>query len=95
MKRSSTKGSTKTTVASQRTIQRATDRRDARKSDAPPKKKPVQAGPRKEPENPLPAQHLVKPGRESDLRPAPRFEAKDYRGSGKLRGQRILRLLAW
>ena len=76
----------KATVARQREIQRATDRRDAR-SKAPAKKKAVQAAPRKEPENPLPAQHLVKPGLESDLRPAPRFEAKDYRGSGKLRGR--------
>jgi NAD(P)-dependent dehydrogenase (short-subunit alcohol dehydrogenase family) len=34
----------------------------------------------------LPAQHLAKPGREADLAPPPRFEAKDYRGSGKLQG---------
>jgi NAD(P)-dependent dehydrogenase (short-subunit alcohol dehydrogenase family) len=72
------------TVAKQRKIQQATDRRDAAKSSSKPKKKAVQAAPRKEPENPLPAQHLVKPGRESDLKPAPRFQAPDYRGSGKL-----------
>lgn len=75
---------TKTTVARQRAIQRKTDARDARKPDAPPKKKAVQAGARRQPENPLPAQHLAKPGRESALNPAPRFEAPDYRGSGKL-----------
>ncbi|MCB1977846.1 MAG: SDR family oxidoreductase [Burkholderiaceae bacterium] len=39
-----------------------------------------------EPSPPLPAQHLAKPGREADLAPPPRFEAKDYRGSGKLQG---------
>jgi NAD(P)-dependent dehydrogenase (short-subunit alcohol dehydrogenase family) len=72
------------TVARQRRIQNDTDQRDARQPSSPPKKKAVQAAPRKEPENPLPAQHLKKPGRESDLNPAPRFEAKDYRGSGKL-----------
>lgn len=48
--------------------------------------KPVQAGPRRQPENPLPAQHLEKPGNEHELEVAPRFLAPDYRGSGKLRG---------
>jgi NAD(P)-dependent dehydrogenase (short-subunit alcohol dehydrogenase family) len=83
MKRTSKTG-IRTTVARQRAIQRETDRRDASNPSSKPKKHAVQAGPRKEPENPLPAQHLVKPGREADLRPAPRFEAEDYRGSGKL-----------
>jgi NAD(P)-dependent dehydrogenase (short-subunit alcohol dehydrogenase family) len=51
------------------------------------KKKPaVQAGTRRQPENPLPKQHLAKPGRESDLSPAPRWQAPAYRGSGKLDG---------
>jgi NAD(P)-dependent dehydrogenase (short-subunit alcohol dehydrogenase family) len=80
----SRKNGTKATVARQRAIQRKTDARDAAKSGRPAKKKAVQAGPRKQPENPLPAQHLAKPGRESALKPAPRFEAPDYRGSGKL-----------
>lgn len=75
------------TVARQRSIQRKTDARDAKKSHKPEKKKPVQAGPRKQPVNPLPTQHLAKPGRESALQPAPRFEAPDYRGSGKLEGR--------
>lgn len=73
------------TLARERAIQRATDERDKRSK--PMKKKAVQDAPRREPENPLPAQHLVKPGLESDLRPAPRFQAKDYRGSGKLEGR--------
>jgi NAD(P)-dependent dehydrogenase (short-subunit alcohol dehydrogenase family) len=43
----------------------------------------VQAGAREQPEQ-LPAQHLLKPGREAELALAPRFMAPDYRGSGKL-----------
>jgi len=74
------------TVARQRSIQSKTDARDASQPKKPPPKKAVQAGPRKEPETPLPAQHLAKPGRESALSPRPRFEAPDYRGSGKLDG---------
>ena len=34
----------------------------------------------------LPAQHIAKPGHESELALAPRFLAPDYRGSGKLEG---------
>jgi NAD(P)-dependent dehydrogenase (short-subunit alcohol dehydrogenase family) len=45
----------------------------------------VQAGARQQPEK-LPAQHLQKPGLEADLQLRPRFEAPDYRGSGKLEG---------
>jgi len=74
------------TVARQRSIQSRTDARDARKPKESSKKKAVQAGPRKQPAPPLPAQHLAKPGRESAQKPAPRFEAPDYRGSGKLDG---------
>ena len=37
--------------------------------------------------NPLPAQHQQKPGRESELEPRPRYEAPQYRGSGKLSGK--------
>ena len=88
MKHTGTKSRAREAVARQRHIQRETDQRDATRTPSPPKKKAVQAGPRREPANPLPAQHLTKPGRESDLDPAPRFEAPDYRGSGKLEGKR-------
>jgi NAD(P)-dependent dehydrogenase (short-subunit alcohol dehydrogenase family) len=47
----------------------------------------MQAGARRQPENPLPAQHQKKPGLEADLQPRPRFSAPDYRGSGKLEGK--------
>jgi NAD(P)-dependent dehydrogenase (short-subunit alcohol dehydrogenase family) len=46
----------------------------------------MQAGLRKQPENPMPAQHLQKPGHEHALALAPRYLAPDYRGSGKLDG---------
>ncbi|WP_339750068.1 SDR family oxidoreductase [uncultured Rubinisphaera sp.] len=41
----------------------------------------------KQPSPPFPAQGLEKPGRESKMDPAPRFEAPDYRAAGKLKGQ--------
>ncbi|GAP38750.1 SDR family oxidoreductase [Piscinibacter sakaiensis] len=73
-----------------REIQRAQDRRDEAApspppSPAPPAGEAVQAGDREQPVE-LPAQHLVKPGREAALDLAPRFEAPGYRGSGKLEG---------
>src|SRR5829696_2226934 len=37
-----------------------------------------------EPESPMPAQHLEKPGLEAELKLKPRYEAPHYRGSGKL-----------
>ena len=61
---------------------------EARRERAPKAKKEgaVQAGERDYPEPPLKKQHLEKPGRESDLEPRPRYEAPEYRGSGKLEG---------
>ena len=58
MNRTSSRSKAQVTVARQRRIQSDTDQRDARQPSSPPKKKAVQAAPRKEPENPLPAQHL-------------------------------------
>jgi NAD(P)-dependent dehydrogenase (short-subunit alcohol dehydrogenase family) len=45
----------------------------------------IQLGQRTYPENPLPEQHLERPGHESDLEPRPDYLAPGYRGSGKLR----------
>lgn len=42
------------------------------------------------PKPPFPRQHQAKPGIESHLRPAPQFEAPEYRGSGKLEGSAAL-----
>ncbi|HVF45266.1 MAG TPA: SDR family oxidoreductase [Pyrinomonadaceae bacterium] len=38
----------------------------------------------KEPESPMPAQHVEKPGLEAELELKPRYEAPHYKGSGKL-----------
>ncbi len=75
------------TARRQRAIQKPIDARDARKPAAKKDedKKPVQAGARRQPTR-LPAQHVAKPGIEADLDLKPRFEAPDYRGSGKLDG---------
>ena len=48
----------------------------------------MQAGARKYPVPPLPAQHLKKPGMESALNPSPLYDAPYYRGSDKLK-QRV------
>ena len=39
----------------------------------------------KEPESPMPAQHVEKPGLEAELKLKPRYKAPHYKGSGKLR----------
>ena len=74
----------------QRALQREADSKQARKKKpggkAAKKKSPVQAGTRRQPENPMPAQHLAKPGNEHELEQQPRFLAPDYAGSGKLDG---------
>src|SRR5688500_3660159 len=88
------------TVQRQRRIQAETDQRDEQKESQrsqqqqsggkQQEKPPVQAGLEKEPVNPMPAQHLRKPGNEHELREAPRFLASEYRGSGKLEGMAAL-----
>ena len=44
----------------------------------------MQAGARRYPEPPMPAQHLKKPGKEADLDLQPMYDAPYYKGSGKL-----------
>ncbi|HEY4556190.1 MAG TPA: SDR family oxidoreductase [Lysobacter sp.] len=69
------------TADAQRAIQRGIDARpEPERGD----ERPMQAGTRRQPETPLPAQHLAKPGNEHELEVEPRFLAPDYRGSGKL-----------
>jgi NAD(P)-dependent dehydrogenase (short-subunit alcohol dehydrogenase family) len=51
------------------------------------KEVPDTQSPRQEPEPPFPEQHQEKPGREAKLRPRPRYQAPDYKGSGKLQDQ--------
>jgi NAD(P)-dependent dehydrogenase (short-subunit alcohol dehydrogenase family) len=57
------------------------DNEDGRKKPA------MQAGARAYPQPPLPAQHLKKPGDESDLQLAPMYDAPHYKGSNKLEGK--------
>lgn len=80
------------TLKTQRQIQQSQDGRDGRKLEQKPDQHTspaVQAGAREQPAT-LPAQHLDKPGQESDLELAPRFLAPDYRGSGKLQDMAAL-----
>lgn len=92
----------KQAAARQRSIQREADARNAprakrqaakkaaAKKAGKPAKKAVQAGTRRQPENPLPKQRQRKPGHEHKLDPRPRFLAPDYAGSGKLEGMAAL-----
>jgi NAD(P)-dependent dehydrogenase (short-subunit alcohol dehydrogenase family) len=76
------------TAARQREIQREQDARDRRQARAGTRRdrpRAVQAGSEPQPAR-LPAQHLSKPGNEGDLELAPKFLARDYKGSGKLEG---------
>jgi NAD(P)-dependent dehydrogenase (short-subunit alcohol dehydrogenase family) len=66
-----------------RAVQRDVDRADALRQDAPKEKRPMQAGERDYPAS-FPAQHIEKPGNESDLVPAPMYDAPEYLGSDKL-----------
>jgi len=75
------------TARLQRRIQSATDAKDAAKSARKKAHKSAQAGAKKYPTNPLPKNHLRKPGLEADLALAPQFEASTYHGSGKLDGR--------
>lgn len=88
------------TVARQRKIQRDVAAQDAKKARSGAKKKngkaggkrngeekAMQAGARRYPEPPMPAQHLKKPGKESDLALSPMYDAPFYKGSGKLEGK--------
>ena len=82
--------SAKRTVETQRKIQREIAQADkGKQAEAKSGKKPkaMQAGARRYPEPPMPAQHQAKPGRESKVKPAPMFDAPYYRGSGKLEGK--------
>jgi NAD(P)-dependent dehydrogenase (short-subunit alcohol dehydrogenase family) len=79
------------TAESDRKLQREAEARRKTGSAAKPKKNgTVQAGARRYPENPLPKQHLDKPGRESELNPRPQYQAPEYLGSSKLDGMTAL-----
>ncbi len=69
-----------------RRVQREQDAKDRAADTRARSKKPVQAGHVPEPENPMPAQHLKKPGLQAEMDLQPRFKASGYLGSGKLNG---------
>ena len=77
------------TAERQRRIQQAVDGKEQETSKTATRRQEkhhgaMQAGPREQPQNPLPQQHLKKPGNEFELDPLPRFLAPHYVGSGKL-----------
>ncbi|TBR14142.1 MAG: SDR family oxidoreductase [Lysobacter sp.] len=73
------------TAKAQRAIQQRIDSSEKKaKTGDPGRKRAVQAGIHAQPENPLPRQHLAKPGNEHELDLEPRFLASGYTGSGKL-----------
>ncbi len=81
------KTTTSTVTRQQQAIQSKVDAKDRKASKKKSSEKsPVQAGKKTQPQNPMPAQHLKKPGNEHELDLAPRFLAPDYKGSGKLKG---------
>jgi NAD(P)-dependent dehydrogenase (short-subunit alcohol dehydrogenase family) len=74
----------------QRRIQEETDRRDRERKEKESKEskegeQAVQAGAREEPANPMPGQHLAKPGIEAEMELQPRYGAPGYKGSEKLK----------
>ena len=64
--------------------QEAESARAGSEKKKPKKDAAVQTGQRDYPEPPLPEQQQRKPGLERDLEPRPRYQAPEYRGSGKL-----------
>jgi short chain dehydrogenase len=74
------------TAGEERTIQRRIDRSDENGAGKDKNKNQVamQAGARIYPVPPLPSQHLKKPGKESDLKLSPMYDAPHYKGSEKL-----------
>ncbi|HEY4560384.1 MAG TPA: SDR family oxidoreductase [Lysobacter sp.] len=79
------KGDGARTAEKQREIQSRIDAKDASGGGSSGEAKPVQAGLDDKPENPLPKQHLKKPGNEHELEVEPRFLAPGYKGSEKLK----------
>jgi len=77
----------KKTAATGRKLQQEAERRRAVAQEGKARKESaVHAGPRRQPEPPLPRQHIEKPGVEAELEPRPQYEAPDYKGSEKLKG---------
>ncbi|WP_421917319.1 SDR family oxidoreductase [Mesorhizobium sp.] len=81
-----TKSNTSKATQRQRRVQRKVDA-DDRAAPKSKSKGAMQAGAREYPEPPFPKQHHRKPGHESEIRPAPLYDAPFWTGSGKLDGK--------
>ena len=77
------RGAAESTAREQRTIQDGIDALDRKRKEQ--EEEAVQAGAREYPENPMPSQHLAKPGLEAEMEVKPRYAAPDYKGSEKLK----------
>jgi NAD(P)-dependent dehydrogenase (short-subunit alcohol dehydrogenase family) len=79
------------TAEKQREIQREQDRRDqeakSKQGGGEKQEKAPQTGARAQPEPPMDEPHHAKPGIEAHMQIKPRFDAPDYKGSGKLEGK--------
>lgn len=71
----------------QREIQREVDSKDQKQLPKTENGDAMQAGARIYPEPPFPEQHLAKPGKETEVEPAPLYDAPYYLGSEKLAGK--------
>ncbi|TPJ64680.1 SDR family oxidoreductase [Mesorhizobium sp. B2-6-1] len=85
----STQSDSSKATSKQRSIQRKVDAKDRAKAK-PKGDGAMQAGARKYPAPPFPAQHHPKPGEEWAIEPAPLYDAPFWRGSGKLEGKAAL-----
>lgn len=77
-------------AAAERAIQENIDRKEKARLKQDNETGAMQAGARRYPEPPLPAQHLKKPGVEANLDLAPMYDAPHYKGSEKLKDKAAL-----
>lgn len=82
---SAPKAQVEKTVATQRAVQQEIAKADAAAKKGGKDEEAVQAGARRYPAPPFPAQHFKKPGSEAALDPAPMCDAPYYKGSDKLK----------
>lgn len=71
----------------QREIQRDIDSKDEQENAGERSGQAMQAGARIYPAPPFPEQHLARPGKETEVEPAPMYDAPYYVGSQKLAGK--------
>lgn len=72
-------------ACAERSIQQEIDEKEKGRGKVRKNGHAMQAGARVYPEPPLPAQHLAKPGEETELALEPMYDAPHYKGSDKLK----------